>query len=383
MKIVASDTGLAYPAFQMADDDDAASNRRTSTRFAARIRVRFRSVEDLVATYSADVSRGGMYVTASRQLPLGTEVELSVELPDDQPPAMIPARVTYVLDEEAARARGKTPGMGMQFLDADTTELARRIAEYLAAALDASAAPQEEPLRVLVIDDSASYRNEIASALREAGHHVTIAENGLAGLGKAIKELPDLVLSDVNMPVMDGWQFLRLVRARAATQRIPIAFLTTLGSEQDRLRGYEAGVDDYIPKPFTRHELLARVRRIVVRAVARASEGASTPSMSGDLRQVSLPSLLAFLEAERRSGLLVARGVIGETRVGVANGMVVQVDLPGAGAPATLFERLLRVLDILDGRFELRSGEQVAGSEVASIQLALLEHARRADEREG
>ena len=352
--------------------------RRTSRRFVSRIRVRFRSLEDLVTTYTGDVSRGGLYVTASRQLPLGTEVELSLELPDGLPPALIPARVSYVLDEDAARARGKAPGMGMQFVDRDTAALAHRIAEYLATAVDAATLPGDQPLHVLVIDDSSSYRNEIATALAAAGHRVSVSENGLAGLGKAIKEAPDLVLSDVNMPVMDGWQLLRLLRGRPATARIPVVFLTTLGSEQDRIRGYEAGVDDYIPKPFTRDELLARVRRVVARD--DRSQGAGAPSMCGDLAQVSLPSLLAFLEAERRSGLLSVRRRDGETRVRLVGGAVAQVELAGAASSPDLFERLLRVLDLIDGRFELRADAGGPTGPVVSVQQALLEHARRADE---
>lgn len=339
-------------------------------------------------TYTGDVSRGGLYVSASRQLPVGSEVELSLELPDGLPPATIPARVTYVLEAAEARARGKQPGMGVQFVQTDTAALAQRIADYLAAAIDTGAPAEQEPLRVLVIDDSISYRNEIATGLREAGHRVSTAEHGLAGLGKAIKELPDVVLSDVNMPVMDGWQLLRLLRARPATRRIPILFLTTLGSEQDRIRGYEAGVDDYIAKPFARDELLARVRRVVARAVARTDrvQDAAVTGMSGDLRQVSLASLLAFLEAERRSGTLLLRGVRGETHIGLRNGSVVRVDLPEGvlgknEAPPALFERLLCALDVLDGRFELRAGDVASGTEVASIAQALLEHARRFDER--
>ncbi len=364
--------------------DQLGDDRRRSPRFAARIKVSFRSVDDLVTAYTADLSRGGLYVAASVQLPPGTEVQLSLELADGSAPARIPARVAYVLGPQQAAAQGRQPGMGMQFQAADTEELGRRIADYLSSSVDepesASSEPEgAEPLHVLVVEDSAIQRGRVVGALRAAGHRVTTAEHGLEGLGKALKDPPDVVLTDVNMPVMDGWQLMRLLRARDATKNVPIVFLTTLGSEQDRIRGYEAGVDDYMAKPFAEEELVARVRRVVMRARADGDRG-SYSGLTGDLRQVSVASLLAFAEAERRSGMLTLRRPGGDARVGLEKGTVISVDLPGRDAPSALFERLIAVLDWEEGRFELSQVELVAGQEHASVQQALLEHARRKDE---
>lgn len=366
------------------EDHDPEGDRRRTPRFAARIKVSFQSVDDLVTAYTADLSRGGLYVAASVQLPPGTEVQLSLELADGSAPARIPARVAYVLGPQQAAAQGRQPGMGMQFRDVDTEELGRRIAAYLSSSVEPSPKPREEekteePLHVLVVEDSAIQRGRVVGALRGAGHRVTTAEHGLEGLGKALKEPPDVVLTDVNMPVMDGWQLLRLLRAREATKNVPVVFLTTLGSEQDRLRGYEAGVDDYMAKPFLEEELVARVRRVVSRARAEGDRDGYS-GLTGDLRQVSVASLLAFAEAERRSGMLTLRRPEGEARVGLEQGTVISVDLPGRSVPSSLFERLIAVLDWVEGRFELSAVELVAGHEHASVQQALLEHARRKDE---
>ncbi len=363
------------------EDQDQGDERRSAPRYAARIKVSFRSVDDLVTAYTADLSRGGLYVAASVQLPPGTNVQLSLELADGSAPARIPARVAYVLGPQQAAAQGRQPGMGMQFHAADTEELGRRIAAYLSSSVDSPAAEAEgtEPLHVLVVEDSAIQRGRVVGALRGAGHKVSTAEHGLEGLGKALKEPPAVVLTDVNMPVMDGWQLLRLLRARAATKNVPVIFLTTLGSEQDRIRGYEAGVDDYIAKPFAEEELVARVRRVVMRARTEGDRE-SYSGLTGDLRQVSVTSLLAFAEAERRSGMLTLRRPGGDARVGLEQGMVISVDLPGCEAPNALFERLLAVLDWEEGRFELAEVELVAGQEHVSVQQALLEHARRTDE---
>ncbi|HEY8432556.1 MAG TPA: response regulator [Sandaracinaceae bacterium] len=365
----------------MSGTDRSGGERRKSPRFAARIKVHFRSVDELVTAYTSDLSQGGLYVAASVQLPPGTSVQLSLELPDGGPPARIPATVAYVLDAARAQAQGRAPGMGMRFDQHEVEALGARIAALVATSVAATEpAPEEafEPLSILVVEDSPIQRGRVASALRNAGHRVVAAEHGLEALGKALKEPPDVVLTDVNMPVMDGWQLLRLLRARDSTRNVPVVFLTTLGSDADRIRGYEAGVDDYIAKPVDTEELLRRVRRVVARARAEGDRE-SDSGLSGDLRQVSVTSLLAFAEAERRSGLLTVRRPEGEARVGLHEGTVISVDLPGPG-PSSLFERLLAVLDYEDGRFELSEVELIAGDEAVSVQGALLEHARRKDE---
>jgi uncharacterized protein (TIGR02266 family) len=352
--------------------------RRTARRFAARIKVNFRSVEELVTAYTGDVSRGGLFVTAAQQLPPGTDVQLAMEVPDGGPPALVPARVAYTLGVEEAQAQGKQPGMGMQFLESDVASLAERIATFLASSVDAEVVEPAEPLHVLVVDDSRGYRFAVERAMTAAGHRVTTAEHGLEALGKALKDPPDVILTDVTMPVMDGWQLLRLVRARDATRAIPVAFMSSLDSDADRIKGYELGVDDYIGKPIAPSALVLRVQRIVARGQREAGAGADQ-GMSGDLRQVALPSLLAFAEAERRTGLLSIVGPLGEASIGLSGGAVISVELPKP-SPPSLFERLIAVLDWTEGRFVLRSAELVAGDEAVTVQQALLEHARRTDE---
>ena len=354
--------------------------QRKGQRFAARIKVRFRSVDELVTAYTEDVSRGGLYVTSSQQLAPGTDVQLSLELPDGAAPALVPARVAYALNEEEARAQGRSPGMGMQFLEEHVAPLAERIAAFLSKTIGSGEYERPEPVRALVVDDSEVSRKAIVGALESFGHQVVAAEHGLDALGKAMKDPPDVVLTDVAMPVMDGWQLLRLLRARDTTRNVPVIFLTALDTEEDRIKGYELGVDDFVAKPFAPDELAARVVRIVMRTRWEGL-GASDNSMSGDLKQVTLPSLLAFTEAERRSGLItILTPQQKEARIGVRQGVVTSVQLPDPDAPASLFERLLLVLDWDEGRFTMDEMELVASDESVGVQMALLEHARRKDE---
>ena len=116
--------------------------------------------------------------------------------------------------------------------------------------------------RVLVVDDEADIRGLLAELLRRAGHEVVEAENGRAGLRAFHSSPPDLVLLDVSMPELDGWQTLERIRDLSD---VPVLMLTARGDELERVRGLQAGADDYVVKPFGRQELLARIETLLRR----------------------------------------------------------------------------------------------------------------------
>jgi len=120
--------------------------------------------------------------------------------------------------------------------------------------------------------------------------------------------------------------------------------------------------------------------RIVMRQRWEGPIGGAGTSMNGDLQQVTLPSLVAFTEAERRSGLITIHTSTQQARIGVRDGVVTSVHIPDPGAPASLPERLLIVLDWRDGRFVMDATHVVEGGESVRVQMALMEHARRKDE---
>jgi len=117
---------------------------------------------------------------------------------------------------------------------------------------------------VLVIEDEADIRRALRDNLSFEGYRVLEAGNGEAGLAAALKEKPDLVLLDWMLPGMDGLAVCRELRARGSM--IPGVFLTARGQEIDRVLGLEIGADDYVTKPFSVRELLARVKAILRRA---------------------------------------------------------------------------------------------------------------------
>jgi len=124
--------------------------------------------------------------------------------------------------------------------------------------------------RILIVDDEERMVRFIRLNLEHDGFQVLEAFNGTQAINKIRSNLPDLVLLDVMMPDMDGFEVLRIVRE---VSRVPVIMLTAKGEEEDRVRGLEMGADDYITKPFSPRELVSRVR-----AVLRRTEMIESPT---------------------------------------------------------------------------------------------------------
>src|SRR5512142_2180081 len=118
-------------------------------------------------------------------------------------------------------------------------------------------------VRVLIIDDDVRLHELLASYLDQNGIHVTVAADGQKGLAALDGTVFDAVLLDVMMPGMDGLEVCKRIRAKSS---IPVIMLTAKGDETDRVVGLELGADDYVPKPFSPRELLARLRAVLRRA---------------------------------------------------------------------------------------------------------------------
>ena len=119
--------------------------------------------------------------------------------------------------------------------------------------------------KILVAEDEADIRGLIVFSLQYAGFRVVEAGNGKEAVEKALVELPDLILLDVRMPKMTGYEACRALKAQEATKRIPVVFLSARGQESEIKQGLELGAEEYILKPFAPDELYRRVEGILGR----------------------------------------------------------------------------------------------------------------------
>ena len=182
---------------------------------------------------------------------------------------------------------------------------------------------------ILVIDDEPDLLELVEFNLKKDGYEAIVAKNGQSGLDIAKKHLPDLIILDLMMPGLDGLEVCRELRADARTRQIPMIMLTAKSAEADRIVGLELGADDYVTKPFSPRELVARVRALLRRAIT--TQETPTIIRQGEVlidltrhevtsagKQVTLTPtefrILQFIAA--RPGRVVSRDQIIEAAVG-------------------------------------------------------------------
>jgi len=224
----------------------------------------------------------------------------------------------------------------------------------------------------------------VATVLEKRGYSVETAVDGEDALARALANTPDLLITDVMMPKLDGWSLVRQLRSHAELAMLPVIFLTALSSEDDRIKGFRLGADDYVSKPFRFEELdlrVAKTLRRTTQAMQDARDQLSQSGLRGDLAQVGLSSLLVLIEMERKTGLLQLR-VPGSSsaQILVRDGKVVHARLDDAEEPVDA-ECVYFLLTWAAGEFEFVSCVVEGDDRVnESTTHLLMEGARLIDE---
>lgn len=144
--------------------------------------------------------------------------------------------------------------------------------------------------QLLLVDDEPGIREAVKDYLQESGFVVQVASNARQGWELVQQNTPDLVISDIMMPQVDGYQFLKQLRDDPRFKALPVVFLTAKGMTTDRIQGYQAGVDAYLPKPFDPDELVAIVENILDRRAAtvqNTGENGETPDIADLAHQIA------------------------------------------------------------------------------------------------
>ncbi|QBE62135.1 heavy metal response regulator transcription factor [Pseudoduganella lutea] len=176
-------------------------------------------------------------------------------------------------------------------------------------------------MTILVIEDEPKTGDYLQRGLAESGFAVRLARNGRDGLAIAREGDIELVVLDVMLPRMDGWQVLEALRADPETEHVPVLFLTARDEVHDRVRGLELGADDYLVKPFAFVELVARIRTLLRRGPVREEELIRIADLEIDVirRRVRRAGTAIVLTAQefallhllaRRQGQVLSRALI-------------------------------------------------------------------------
>ena len=233
--------------------------------------------------------------------------------------------------------------------------------------------------RVLVVDDDPLALQLMRDGLAELSVTVLEARDGEEAMRLAKAEGPDLILLDVMMPRLDGFQVAALLKQDPATAEIPVIFVSAMGAPKDKVRGLNLGAEDYLAKPIHPEELRARVQ-MVLRRAQPSQRG--VPMASGQLKAMNLLSLIQMFEGERRTARLLLTCGDAQGEIVFEDGKITRAAQGTRKGKAAVYQ----LLTWQKGTFQMAPADassQVGGTVDAPTQALLIEGMRRLDEIPG
>ena len=227
-----------------------------------------------------------------------------------------------------------------------------------------------KPQQILITDDDPKLLTLLKSSLQKEGYVTIEAINGKSALEQLKTEHPDLILADVTMPKMDGFELCQHVRENPATDNIPFIFLTAKGELHDRVKGLNLGADDYISKPFHISEVTARIKVVLQRSAMLAQAADENESeLRGNLEQMGMAEVIQTLGMSSKTGGLK---ITHQSRVGKVyfeRGEIIQAALGNFKDE----EAVYRILIWNEGYFEFDSNDTAERTLAKSHNNLLME----------
>lgn len=232
---------------------------------------------------------------------------------------------------------------------------------------------------LLIVDGDARNRRVLEVSLRKAGFSITAASTGEEALEFLEHAEPDLLISDTRLPGLDGFELCTKMKEDERWRAIPFIFLTSEKSVEDKVRGLELGVEDYLTKPIYIKEITTRVTMLLQRKQHERLEkrDAARTKFTGRLADMAVVDLLQTIEISRKSGVISFDTALGEATVWFRDGAVIDAAMGRLQGEAAVY----RLLSLGDGEFELEFKAINRGQQIhANTQALLMEGMRRVDE---
>ncbi|HMJ16157.1 MAG TPA: response regulator [Polyangiaceae bacterium] len=235
--------------------------------------------------------------------------------------------------------------------------------------------------QLLLVDADPRSVRVLEVSLKKAGYNVTTASDGADALAKIEFSTPDLILSDTRLPRLDGYELVRRLKDNGEFASIPVVFLTSQKSIEDKIRGLELGVEDYLTKPIFVRELIARVNLLLARRtqerLATSLPTSARTRLSGSLEDMGVVDLLQTFEVSRKSGVARIRHGRHEAHVYFRDGKVVDSEFGRLRGEEAVYRALIWNSGSFEVEFRPVQNEDIIPT---STQGLLMEGMRRVDE---